>query len=188
MLFPALLFLTLLGRSVVAQAEPEETELPPHEAPRSHVPSLQVYGGARLGVAGHGSNGERFGPSFGAQLGASQASRYTAVGVEARAIWLNGYHEWLRWPWLELVLKPALGFALERAPLWLYLTLPLGMSAGPHFLALGGTVGLMAGATFFVSKHVGFNAETGYAWTSLFEDAGAYGEITLLRLNLVYGL
>jgi len=200
------------GRGQVAASAPTDSRplvQLPAEPYRPARRVFQLYGGLALGVASTAegeSDGDYaytgweeydYGASFGLQAGLAWVWRIFGLGAELRAAWygqaegLDGSDLVLQ----EFLLKPRLGYKLASLPLELYAALPHGMSR----LAFGAeheskqaafSVGLTLGASYFISEHLGINAELGYTWRGTL---GGWpldwmSDFTLFRVSALFGL
>jgi hypothetical protein len=165
------------------RASEEPVEQPPRTDMREawREPSLQLYGGLRLGVA-EGWQDQTGVSSLGLQLGAAQVYRYAAIGTELR---VSFPVEDFFFPWTDVMLKPALGFRVDRLRLRLYAACPLGVTIGPYRFGL--KVEPLLGATWFLAKQVALNVELGVERTSLINEGDVVG-YSLPRVNVVFGL
>jgi hypothetical protein len=179
--------MAMKASSVHAQdASEEPLEVPPSRAAeRWEEPPLQYYGGLRVGVA-DGWDGDQEGASaLGVQLGAAQVYDYFAIGPELRFTVHLDDHDFYRWT--ELMLKPAVGFALQKVPLRFYGACPLGIVVGARLGGYGFKMEPLLGATLFITHRIGLNMELGVGWTHLSGQDGGFRGYSVPRLNLVYG-
>jgi hypothetical protein len=192
------------GRPRRREAPPEpEPSLPEPKRIRATNEShtFQVYGGIRWGVRsallGDALNQDyiddrsSLGRSIGLQFGAGWVWRVFGVGAEFRTYWFSHPNIEITTdpsdnvsvnPAIEVVLKPRLGHRFRSVPVELYGALPHGYSIVSDD---GFTIGLMLGATYFVRGGLGANVEIGYSVSAL-GDENVFGEVTLLRANILY--
>lgn len=171
----------------------------PSTAPLRAVPRLRVHAGGHLGALGRGvfeadgyaSEKSTLAPSFGLQLGVSYGWRYFAIGPELRLSFIDVPYD-ARRKTVDVLAKPMPGYVFSRVPLALYAAFPTGLSV-PMFdddaYQLGAVLGLMAGAMYFFSEHVGVSFETGwlvrwYGHSSRSLDAGQSANLTLREWNV----
>jgi hypothetical protein len=180
-----------------ARASDGDLEIPPgaDDFAQTREPPVQVYGGPRALVVGRsGDPPQALDTGWGFQVGATQFWKHAGVGAELRFARIDASQR-LSARALEVVLKPAFGFTLERLPLRLYAAVPFGLSLSLHPRAGGyggpsradGVIGPALGATAFVSHRLGFNMEAGYQWIGPRNEPFGRRELAL-ALNVVYGL
>lgn len=178
----------MTATAVLAQdASVERPEVPSSSdaAEGWQEPPLQYYGGLRLGVSDDLDDRGEGVSALGIQLGATQVYRYFAIGPELRFSVHIDDHDPYRWT--ELMLKPAVGFTLDRFALRLYAACPLGIIIAQAFSDHGFEVEPLLGATLFVAKRIALNVELGVGWTHLSGEDGGFLGYSVPRLNLVYG-
>jgi hypothetical protein len=181
------------------------------------VGPLRFFGGFRLGVGGQfvSMNNNVVDvdarPSVGLQAGVDYVLMdYFAIGGETRLNWVkpdvNGVSSndsrIMLW---DLVVKPRGRYQFHNLPLELYGTLPVGMSVANFDNdtdidgGAGATLGLLGGANYFFTDHMGINAELGamFHWIhgSVDLNFGRSADIryrlaqcSLLQVNFVYAL
>lgn len=183
---------------------------------------FRLYGGLRVGVGGTMHVDEEtdtsfdvdidLKPSVGGQLGVELVPvRFFGIGFETRFISIKQDGGLSRDLLVDLALKPSFRIALRRIPLEFYGALPFGVTipsaddpnpddAASFDFGVGGNLGFMAGANYFVSKNLGLNFELGalihwYSADVYDDDEGSaftfsytLTQFTLLTLNAVYAL
>jgi hypothetical protein len=119
----------------------------------------------------------------GFQIGSAYVWRYLGIGAELRASFLDGkadsemyWEDEISLRFIDLVVKPQGGYVFRHFPLELYLTVPCGIawlsvdsstfsSHGDGQLKVkgnpGATVGVMVGASYLFTRHLGLNFELG---------------------------
>lgn len=132
---------------------------------------LRVYGGIRLDVAGNfvymdAPVDRHADPTIAFQGGVDYLlHEYFALGGEMRFNFVKEDGDNERQFLWDLVVKPRGRYQFTNIPLELYGALPVGLSvaAGLHNLDGGAsaTLGLLGGATYFFTEHLGINGETG---------------------------
>lgn len=142
------------------------------------LPPVRLYGGVTLGVAGsyefewddsyYGTEKGDLDPGIGLQIGAGYVWRYFGIGGELRADFLKPKGS-PREKTIDVMVKPRGGYQLRSVPFEFYGAVPVGVSIpvfsddNPFDLDVGATVGIMAGASYFFTRHLGINYEIG--WT-----------------------
>ena len=174
------------------------------------VGPLRLYGGFNVAVGGevkiedYPFGGLDSDPTVGLQLGADYVlHKYFSLGGEMRFLWFkaDGWNDrTLLW---DLVVKPRGRYAFDNIPLELYGALPIGLTvpsdidlpgAGEVNGKAGFTVGLLAGANWFFTQHLGVNAEMGWQFHKISAeqfDAEAdikLNQFVLLCPNFIYAL
>jgi hypothetical protein len=177
---------------------------------------FQLYGGFRVGVGGSiTESGEEDDSEYeedtdlentiGFQAGATYALPFFALGGEVRlnAMKIDGLSDRLKiW---DFAFKPRARFELPTLPLEVYGALPVGLSvlqeseSESNYVEkdLGANLGIMFGATYYVSEKVGINAEMGWQMHFFkneeeddYSDSTTYktrvGQWTLLSTSIVF--
>jgi hypothetical protein len=185
----------------------------PHLPTRSKVGTpgpLRVYGGFSLAVAGdrHETTGDfetspHLDPTLGFQGGADYVlHKYFSIGGEMRFLWakLDGLAD-RDFLW-DLDVKPRGRYAFDKLPLEVYGALPIGLTvagiSGAAEGKAGFNVGLVGGATWWFTSHMGVNAEMGWVFhkygrdvevvnTQIHSDL-SMNQFLLLCPNFVYAL
>lgn len=179
--------------------------------PRKSIPGFRLYGGFGLGVGGEleieFDDEERSGsfdlaPTRSIQVGFGYAWRFFGIGGEVRTNWIKPSYDEdedaKREKTFDVVVKPRGGYQFRNIPLEFYGALPVGLSL-PRFeegeeperieFQAGATVGFVAGASYFFTKHFGLNAELGwtlhvYRFTDWNDDQGTLAISQLRPLNI----
>jgi hypothetical protein len=185
----------------------------PHVRTRRQVGDvgpLRFYGGFHVAVGGEVQidrsfwNGLDADPTVGIQMGADYVLHdYFSLGGEMRFLWFkpDGWDD-RTFMW-DLVLKPRGRYAFHDIPLELYGTLPIGLTV-PADIDLPGqvdaeskvgfTVGLLAGANWFFTQHLGVNAEIGWQFHKIRAEQPGWdshlklNQFVLLCPNFIYAL
>jgi Outer membrane protein beta-barrel domain len=202
-----------------AQGAPQEEgavelTVAPRSAPIARrsgpVGPLRIFGGFRLGVGGQFVNMDGPGEADakatpGLQAGVDYVVMdYFAIGGETRLNWAKAEDVDDRTMLWDLVVKPRGRYQFNNLPLELYGTLPVGLSVAnfPNDTEIdggaGATVGLLGGANYFFTDHMGVNAELGalFHWIHGSVDTFAgnadlalrLAQCSLLQVNFVYAL
>jgi Outer membrane protein beta-barrel domain len=204
-----------------AQGAPQEEgavelTVAPRSAPIARrsgpVGPLRFFGGFRLGVGGQFVNMDGPGnfdakATPGLQAGVDYVVMdYFAIGGETRLNWVKDEDQDDRTMLWDLVVKPRGRYQFNNLPLELYGTLPVGLSVAnyPNDTVVevdggaGATVGLLGGANYFFTDHMGINAELGAMFHWIHGSVDRFGgstdlkyrlaQCSLLQVNFVYAL
>lgn len=170
---------------------------------------LRVYGGFAVAVGGDakfdldsgigGTGSADLDPTVGLQGGADYVIMdYFSIGGEMRFWWWKTDGDEDRNFWWDLDVKPRGRYAFGNLPLEVYGALPLGLTVpamkGEPEGKAGFNIGLVAGANWFFTEHMGVNAEMGWVMHRIgTEIPGAEwhvrtNQFLLLCPNFVYAL
>jgi opacity protein-like surface antigen len=177
------------------------------------VGPLRFYGGFNIAVGGDLKLDEDLlgvevspdlDPTVGLQFGADYVlHEYFSIGGETRFLWFKidgGQSRNFLW---DLDIKPRGRYAFGNIPLEVYGALPIGLTvAGIEGEGADGgagfNVGLLAGANWFFTNHLGVNAEMGWQFHKfkVEADAGQFSgeahwkmnQFVLLCPNFIYAL
>lgn len=156
---------------------PRKVEVEPESKPRmTGTPGpLRIYGGFNLALGGShkwkdedgDEHDDNLAPTAGLQAGADWVmGEYVSIGGEMRFLWWKPSFQSDRNFFWDIVLKPRGRYAFGNIPLELYGALPIGLTvpglANDIEGKIGWNIGLVGGANYFFTEHMGINAEVGW--------------------------